>query len=250
MYVGYLPLPAGHARFLRVVVPIVVVALVVGAGAIARQQRGPGAAVLEAGAAKTWEGTLLERPYPMLVEDGAGGGVHLLVKVGKRGAQERVAGRDGERVRATGWELRRDGRRIIELVPGAGGLASLSAPAGESSGHADVAPVPLGDVTLVGEIVDGKCFLGAMKPGDGKGHKSCAILCLRGGLPPMLATRDAGGAVTLRLLTIDGSTNLPQRVLNLVAEPVVVRGREVRIGGMTYVDAAEAGVVPVGPRVR
>ena len=41
-----------------------------------------------------------------------------------------------------------------------------------------------GPVTVSGEIVDSKCFLGVMVPGAGKTHKECASLCLRGGIPP------------------------------------------------------------------
>jgi hypothetical protein len=47
-----------------------------------------------------------------------------------------------------------------------------------------------GRVTLRGEIIDPKCYIGAMKPGGGKTHKACAQLCLSGGIPPMLVTRN------------------------------------------------------------
>ena len=41
---------------------------------------------------------------------------------------------------------------------------------------------PLGAVTLTGEIVDSKCFLGVMNPGNLKPHKACAIRCISGGI--------------------------------------------------------------------
>ena len=47
----------------------------------------------------------------------------------------------------------------------------------------------IGEVTLVGEVVDPKCWLGDMKPGDGKAHAACARLCMEGGIPPMLRVR-------------------------------------------------------------
>ena len=54
-------------------------------------------------------------------------------------------------------------------------------------------PTSLGVATLRGEIVDSKCYLGAMKPGDQKTHKACATLCIRGGIPPVLVERLPGG---------------------------------------------------------
>src|SRR5690349_19376703 len=55
-------------------------------------------------------------------------------------------------------------------------------------------------VSLRGEIVDSKCFLGAMRPGNGKTHKACAMLCIAGGVPPMFVTRDSAGREEYYLL--------------------------------------------------
>ena len=44
-------------------------------------------------------------------------------------------------------------------------------------------------VMLRGEIVDSKCYLGVMNPGEGTVHRDCAARCLSGGLPPMLVVR-------------------------------------------------------------
>ena len=55
-------------------------------------------------------------------------------------------------------------------------------------------------VTLRGEIVDSKCFLGVMVPGAGRTHKECASLCVRGGIPPALFVRDRHGRSALLLL--------------------------------------------------
>ena len=63
------------------------------------------------------------------------------------------------------------------------------------------ASAPLGGATLAGEIIDPKCYFGAMKPGEGKIHKACATLCLRGGIPPMFMTTDEQGRHVYYLLT-------------------------------------------------
>jgi hypothetical protein len=59
---------------------------------------------------------------------------------------------------------------------------------------------PEGTVVLRGEIVDSKCFLGVMTPGQGKTHRACASLCLRGGLPAALLVDAGDGAMRLVLL--------------------------------------------------
>ncbi|MDX2017533.1 MAG: hypothetical protein SFY95_07835, partial [Planctomycetota bacterium] len=101
------------------------------------------------------------------------------------------------RVQVTGWTLEREGRRIIELEPDAGALR----PAAEAPRLASpLAWQPVGAVTLRGEIVDTKCFLGAMKPGEGRTHRACAILCIQGGIPPTLVTRGPSGAARFTLL--------------------------------------------------
>ena len=41
---------------------------------------------------------------------------------------------------------------------------------------------------MAGEICDGKCLAGAMRPGNGLAHKACANLCLLGDIPPVFAT--------------------------------------------------------------
>ena len=48
---------------------------------------------------------------------------------------------------------------------------------------------------MSGEVVDTKCYAGAMSPGDGKVHKACASLCLFGGIPPLFVARATDGTV-------------------------------------------------------
>ena len=62
-------------------------------------------------------------------------------------------------------------------------------------------PVPLGRWKLTGEICDGKCYAGAMRPGRGLAHKACADLCLTGGIPPVFVS---SGAVERPQLLPDG----------------------------------------------
>ena len=80
-----------------------------------------------------------------------------------------------------------------------------------------------GDV-LVGEIVDTKCYLGAMKPGRGKPHRSCASLCIRGGIPAALLVRTETGERELIHLVDPAGRPLGPELLEWVGQPVEIVG--------------------------
>jgi hypothetical protein len=67
-----------------------------------------------------------------------------------------------------------------------------------------------------------------MKPGDGKTHKACATLCIRGGIPPMFASPQPGGQTRQYLIVkangepLDSTTL--EAILPYVADPVEVTG--------------------------
>ncbi|MFG0304625.1 MAG: hypothetical protein ACF8Q5_00260 [Phycisphaerales bacterium JB040] len=228
LYVGYLSLPRRHAAFLRVAVPLTLVFLVSVGVVIAGRSKPAGDAVWDA-QAREWTGLLRLEPYPALYTrpDPDGVSAWLLCEIAKSGAHERLAGFDGRHVTLSGYRLHRDGRAIIELEPD-----DPATDADEAVRILDHLPAPppapvqrdLGRVELDGEIVDGKCYLGAMRPGNGQAHKACATLCLRGGLPPMLVTRATDGSARMLLLLIDGEAAVPEDLLPLVAEPVRVTG--------------------------
>src|SRR5437016_14543374 len=88
----------------------------------------------------------------------------------------------------------------------------------------------LGKQTLVGEIVDSKCFLGVMNPGQLTPHRACAIRCISGGVPPVLLGRpEDGSAVYVLLVSADGKP-VNKQVLNMVAEPLEITGDVERQG--------------------
>ncbi|MFM9994824.1 MAG: hypothetical protein ACKVU4_03370 [Phycisphaerales bacterium] len=222
-YVGYLGVPRGQRRFLRLVVPAILWAVLGAAALVALTQPDPGPAVWDDATPRTFTGVLLARPYPMLYADDRGDGKPdflLLVEMGKRGAQ-RATAFDSQRVSVSGWILRRDGRLMLEMEPGEDALRAV--PGAEAVPELPQIR-PLGRVTQRGEIVDAKCFLGAMKPGHGKTHKECATLCISGGIPAMLVTRDAAGAPTYYLLMDPAGGPLDSAALPFIADPVEVSG--------------------------
>lgn len=217
-------MPRGQKRFLRLLVPAILWAVLGAAALVALTQPDPGPAVWENATPRAFTGLLLARPYPMLYAEDRGDGKPgflLLVEMGKHGGGRRVAPLDGQRVSVSGWLLRRDGRLMLEMEPGEGALR----PVPVAAIVAQLPPIrPLGRVTLRGEIVDAKCFLGAMKPGEGKTHKECATLCIAGGIPPMLVTRDADGTATYYLLMDPSGGPLDSGALPFIADPVEVSG--------------------------
>jgi hypothetical protein len=102
-------------------------------------------------------------------------------------------------------------------------------------------PEPLGEVELVGEILDSKCWFGAMRPAQGKPHKACAALCIRGGIPPAFFARDDGGRGALMIMR-EGEMPYGPALLALVADPVRLRGRVFRQGDLLVLDAPLGGI--------
>ncbi len=103
-----------------------------------------------------------------------------------------------------------------------------------------ISPVSLGQQTLIGEIVDSKCFLGVMNPGALTPHRACAIRCISGGIPPMLLVRQAHGNVSSFLLVSRDDKPVNKQVLNLVAEPVEITGEVERQGELLILRADPA----------
>lgn len=205
-------------------------------------QRPVGEARWESDNVRSFDGFVAARPYAMLLAPGEKAGdpprTLLLVEGGKFGALARVerllAGADSMPARVRGTLLHRDGRLMLELAEGEAGLRRLDA---DETRQLSPLAWPDADapgevVTLAGEVIDPKCYLGAMRPGGGKTHKACAMLCVSGGVPPMLVTRDAGGRETYYLLVTDQGGAANQAVLPFVGDAVAVSGRLERRGDL------------------
>jgi hypothetical protein len=155
----------------------------------------------------------------------------LLVEEGKVGARDRITALNGKRVRVRGRTLERAALRMFELQGGDNGIQVIGE-AADSRGAAAMRR----SVMLRGEIVDPKCVAGAMKPGDGKTHKGCAILCLRGGIPPAFVS---GGEVYLIVLVPTESVDV---LLPFVGDRVEVRGEVESRGDLKILHLSVDGV--------
>lgn len=220
-YLGYVPRASRAAgRWLR----NIVILLLCGAAAIALilvfGQNPFSAAVFEYGQIRAFSGVIREHPVAALDLDS--GRTALLVAPGKHGAQFLVHGLHNREADLTGTRIQRDGMTMIEIAPGsvrAGGTHSEGAPPARAAGQ----------VELRGEIVDSKCYLGVMNPGEGKVHRDCAVRCISGGIPPALAATDSGGVRRLILITGPQGKAINRELLQYVGEPVAVQGRLFRV---------------------
>lgn len=249
-YIGYLPrAPRDTAKRVRRAVVIFVIGAALAAVLFVWGQRKFPVAVFEFQQYREFEGTVRERPYPALVVARPGEGLSnngeraasqfLLVGEGKHGAHAAVSGFDGQRVKLRGALIYRDGEAMIEVVPrSVQRLNSNHSEARENEIRVSAAHAQdLGVLTLVGEIVDGKCYLGVMNPGSSKPHRDCAVRCISGGAPPLFIAHDADDATASLLLVSANGEPVNRAVLDFVAEPVEITGRVLRDGEQLYLRA-------------
>ncbi|MFS4456317.1 hypothetical protein [Maribacter sp. 2304DJ31-5] len=84
--------------------------------------------------------------------------------------------------------------------------------------------MPVGNMKLEGEIIDPKCYFGVMKPGFGKIHRSCAALCISGGIPPVLATNTQNGIEDYFLLTDLKGNPIHKDIIPYIGQPSIIKG--------------------------
>jgi hypothetical protein len=235
-YVGYEPeMPPRLASRIRLVARgLIAGALMLPATFVVTQARFANA-TFEFGRTRSFEGRIVEYPYPaLIIDDSAGAPItYWLVGRGKHGASDLVRGRDGEHVRLSGSLIQRDADAMIEVGPNA--LTTIDETRASS-------PEPLrslGPVVLQGEIVDGKCHLGVMKPGEGPTHRDCAVRCLLGRIPPMFVPNDRR-AGRLVLVSADGRPFVDAD--GWAGRAVAIRGERLQRGSQRFLAASPAGI--------
>lgn len=219
-----------HLR--KTVVPLLLLAPVLGVVFVLAQGT-IGNAVFEWGTIKTFSGILQARPYPHLLvarpgNSGSTPSAYYLVAPFKFGLKsETIAALDGKPVSLKGTLIFRGSQTMIEARP------DSITPVGQSVTSSNSPPpssVPLGRQTLVGEIVDSKCYLGVMNPGQLTPHRACAVRCISGGIPPILLVRPKTGQPLYFLLVSSNGRAVNKQVLDMVAEPVEITGEVERQG--------------------
>jgi hypothetical protein len=227
-----------------------VVLLLAFAGLLALAQRTIGVAVFEWGTLKTFNGTLKSEPYPHLLvqRPGQSGSqsAYYLVAPFKFGLKsDTISDLNGKEVTLKGTLIYRGNQTMIEAVPESIKLhtAQPAAPLRSGTGPR---PTSLGRQTLVGEIVDSKCYLGVMNPGRLTPHRACAVRCISGGIPPILLVRQSGDQPLYFLLVSSDGRPVNKQVLDMVAEPIEITGEVLRQGELSILRADPATYRRIG----
>ncbi|MGC9943041.1 MAG: hypothetical protein ABSE48_14515 [Verrucomicrobiota bacterium] len=243
-YIGWEEKPAaGVRRFIRIVVILLLTTVAAFALTLAAMQRTIGVSAFEWGTVKKFSGILLVQPYPHLLvpRPGLTGAeisysTYYLVAPFKHGLdQKQLAPLNNLAVSLQGTLIYRGSQTMVEALPDS--IKAVDEPMPPLRG---LETVSLGRQTLVGEIVDSKCYLGVMNPGQLVPHRDCAILCISGGIPPVLLVRQKIGPPIYLVLVSADNKPVNQQVLDLVAEPVRITGEVERQGDWLFLRADPA----------
>lgn len=228
-FVGYLSTPRPLAWFMAVMT-VIMAGVGIGAGlafALGQQDHGTGRFAFDQGY-QSLSGVIQAKPYPVLrlpASDGKPARTITLSGQGKRGQIRKAAALDGQKVDIGGVFITRDGIEMLQ-VGGRVKLAPTKKPE-KLAGFEPAADISLGRHTLRGEIIDSKCYLGAMRPGRGKVHMACAGLCVMGGIPPMFVVYRAEGPADVLLLAGPDGGPIPETMLDEISLYVSLEGEVV-----------------------
>lgn len=245
-FVGYLPAPAALRAFLigsalGLVVLAGLLAFLIGT---TQDDPGPGAVRGDYGR-QTVTGVIERTPIPVLhVTQGndriPAGHTLMMSGAGKAGTLRRPDAVDGKLVQVSGVILERGTLDMLQLRGGRRGMQPA-----EGTGQVPE-PQDLGRWRIAGEICDGKCLAGAMRPGRGLAHKACANLCVLGGVPPVFVSSQPVLGETFLLISGPDRAEIPQAVYDFMAQYISVEGRLTRHGDL-LVFAMEPGSIEVLP---
>ncbi len=229
-YIGYQPkAPEQTASFIKKVIGVVGLGICVVALILAWGQKKFSPSVFDYGINSTVEGYYFEKPVPhiavplginsagreffqnvLLVGFGKAGATNVMTKLQSRKGKSL----EGAKVELTGFMIYGNGKALLQVTEeDNSNIVFLSGA---------TAPVQILDsmsvTTLNGEIVDPKCYFGVMKPGEGKAHRSCAIRCIAGGIPPVFHAIEREEYF---LIVNENWQPVNEEVLNLVGDQII-----------------------------
>ncbi len=254
-YIGYQKkLPPGILKKIKRSILFLLV-LFCGSGiGIAMHHRYISSSSFELGNFSKLEGFYFNEPVP-LIKVVEGKDIHgnlvfksiPLVNYAKFGADELVKAYEeknqislhGRRVTLLGTLLYDDGKALLELSKREASILEASEVI-DADLRKQIAPdmERLGRQSIKGEIIDSKCYFGAMRPGFGKPHRACAVRCISGGIPPVLAATNYEGAINYFLIRGSNKEAINKEVIPYVSEPVILTGDLVRFDDwmVLYID--------------
>jgi hypothetical protein len=222
--------PVSCARFVIKILLIIIPAMLLIGYLISVNQRKFSTASFEYGKLTELTGIYYNNPVPLLkVYDKNRDAITVpLIGYGKKGAEsaimeienEKKLSLNGKEVKLKGNLLYNEGKILMQID-------KIDNPVVEV-GSGSTFPIiekDYGTQIIRGEIVDPKCFFGAMKPGEGKVHRDCAIRCILGGIPPVLHVQNEKGESNFYLLVGPNGEKLNEAVKDYVAEPVSIEAK-------------------------
>ncbi len=185
---------------------------------------------------KSFTGILETAPYPLVRvapdETYPNGHTLLLAGQGKRGVQDKAGPLAGQVVDVGGVLIKRGTIDMLQVGRRVPLQASVDGLSDDAQAAIDLSVVDLGTWRLTGEICDGKCYVGAMRPGTGIAHKACANLCLNGGVPAVfVSTQPVEGSEFFLLSDQDGNP-IDKELQQFVAARVQIEGQIERRGDL------------------
>ncbi len=231
-FVGYIPDAPQQTSFIlrRIIICLGFVVVIIGI-TIAVSQREFSTANFEYGKFTTVVGYLFSNPLPHLKiergKDSTGLPIYqtvLLVGEGKAGANETIkeyqnhlGKMEGHLIKLQGQLIHGHHKVVLQLSP-----ERLPERVEEAQALEPVLLKEINDSNISGEIVDPKCYFGVMKPGEGKPHRSCAIRCISGGIPPVF---HVNGLSEYYLLLDENLQPVNQRILDIVGDNITLHGK-------------------------
>jgi hypothetical protein len=227
-YIGYLPkAPASIASGItRIIISMILLAICL-ATLVAWHQKRFSPATFEYGTRTELEGYIYSLPIPHIVVP-IGKNINdkdlyqsvLLVGFGKSGANKTLNGlltdkeRFGQKVILDGTLIYGNGKALLQID-------EESTVKVLNDRMMQMIKFPLEEkLILTGEILDPKCYFGVMKPGEGKAHRSCAVRCIAGGIPPVFTSE----SLEYYLLMDENNEPLNEQVINVVGDHITLEG--------------------------
>lgn len=241
-YIGWLEakIPTKHWKNIKLFIYLIIVFIPFIAIIFAFSQIGFNNAKFEYGTNIELKGILLKKPVPAirifhdknifneqvyqtipLVSYGKFGALSVLEKF------ENKSKKQLNQLLATieGTLIYKDGKTLFELSKQENSLISLAEKPENYSNEFVYSKIEnYGKISLNGEIVDPKCYFGVMKPGEGKVHKACAILCISGGIPPVFVVENKKQEKNYYLLIDESGNPINNRILDYIAIPINIEG--------------------------
>lgn len=220
--------PQSYSRKAKLFFAVLLVSMISIGVIYVKNQRGYIDSIYEYGTIQEFSGFLVKDPiWGLRVEEDGKVKTIPLVGFGKMGPEWTLSKmmeahelKEGTMVTLRGMVFHYQNKYWMELTEKENSLVSSGS---QSMLHRNIQMT--GYKELEGEIVDPKCFFGVMNPAVKAIHRSCAIRCISGGMPPLLAIRENGVFVDYYFLHGKEMESIADQILPYVGIPVKISGQ-------------------------